>query len=81
MDEGTINWNGSSGKAYKYWIYKIGTQFKDEPGNYVFAKETSPKRWSPVYIGETDSLARRIPNHEKLPCITRNESGINRAAI
>ena len=72
MEERIINWPGSSGKTYQYWIYKIGTPFKDEPGNYIFVKQTSPNKWSPIYIGETDSLARRIPNHEKLPCVERN---------
>ena len=50
--EGTINWPGASGREYKYWIYPIGTTFKDEPGNYVFSKKTSPGQWTPVYIGE-----------------------------
>lgn len=34
-----INWPGKSGEQYQYWIYPIGTAFKEVPGNYVFAKE------------------------------------------
>lgn len=68
----TIMWPGSSGKEYKYWIYAIGTDFNDAPGNYIFAKETSPGRWSPIYIGETKSLKDRLPAHEKLPCVKRH---------
>ncbi len=71
-DQGTINWPGASGREYKHWIYPIGTSFKDEPGNYVFAKETSPGRWTPIYVGETESLRDRLPNHEKLRCVLGN---------
>ena len=67
----TIMWVGASGKKYEYWIYPIGTSFKDSPGNYIFAKETAPDRWTPVYIGETDSLKDRLSNHEKMPCVKR----------
>jgi hypothetical protein len=65
-------WPGASGKEYKYWIHQIGTTFKDEPGNYVFAKETSPGKWTPIYIGETESLEDRHANHEKMPCVKRH---------
>ena len=70
--EETINWPGVSGREYKYWIYPIDTNFKDEPGNYIFAKRTASGQWTPVYIGETQSLRERLPNHEKLPCVNRN---------
>lgn len=72
MAEEIIYWTGASGKKYKYLIYKIGTSFKDCPGNYIFAKETSPGSWKPLYIGETENLRDRLSDHEKMPCITRN---------
>jgi hypothetical protein len=75
--EGAIMWPGVSGKKYKYWIYPIGEPFIAEPGNYIFAKETSPRKWTAVYVGETDNLGRRLNNpdsHEKMPCI-RNYGG------
>lgn len=65
-------WAGASSKEYKYWIYPIGTTFKDSPGNYIYAKEASPGQWTPIYIGETESLQDRLPDHEKLPCVKRN---------
>jgi len=73
-DERTIMWSGISGEKYKYWITPIGTSFRAEPGNYIFAKETSPNTWTAIYIGETDNLDRRLSNpddHEKLPCVRR----------
>ena len=72
--EGTINWPGASGREYRYWIFRIETGFKDEPGNYIYAKQTPSGQWTPVYIGETQSLRDRLPNHEKLPCVRRNGS-------
>ncbi len=72
MAELTIMWTGASGTKYKYRIYPIGTTFKNVPGNYIFAKESSPGHWSPVYIGETESLKDRLSNHEKMPCVQRH---------
>lgn len=68
----TIDWSGQSGTNYKYWIYPIGTSFKDSPGNYIYSKETKPGYWSPVYIGQTNSLQNRLSNHEKESCSKRN---------
>lgn len=67
-----INWEGASGRTYGYWIYPIGTVFKDEPGNYIYAKETQPGYWHPLYIGQTSSLAQRLANHEKEACARTN---------
>jgi hypothetical protein len=68
----TILWPGISGKGYKYWIYSLGTELKEEAGNYVFAKETSPNKWSPCYFGQTENLNRRLGDHEKEACAKRN---------
>lgn len=74
VEERTIMWSGISGEKYKYWISLVGTSFKAEPGNYIFAKETSPQTWEAIYVGETDNLDRRLSNpnnHEKMPCVRR----------
>ena len=71
-DERTIMWLGISGNQYKYWISPIGSSFKPVAGNYIFAKETSPSKWTAIYVGETDNLARRLSDHEKLLCVRRN---------
>jgi hypothetical protein len=65
-------WVGASGKNYEYEIYSMNTTWNDVPGNYIFAKETSPHRWVAVYIGETESFKDRLPNHNELSCIQRN---------
>jgi len=72
-DELTIMWDGISGKEYKYWITPIESTFKPVAGNYIFAKEVEPHKWTPIYIGETDNLEERLTsNHEKMPCVKRN---------
>jgi hypothetical protein len=50
----------------------MGVTFVDEPGNYIFVKETSPNCWIPLCIGETESLKKRLGGHEKLRCVRRN---------
>jgi len=65
-------WTGKSGKEHEYEIFFIDSPWNDVRGNYVFAKESKPRRWEPIYIGETESLKDCIPNHDKLPCIKRN---------
>lgn len=52
----TIIWPGQSDEEYKYWIYPIGSSFKKEPGNYIFAKQTKPNTWSSCYIGQTKNV-------------------------
>ncbi len=68
MSDPSITWQGQSGRTYGYWIHPLGTDFKDEPGNYLYAKETSPGRWQPVYVGQTSSLRDRLADHDKEAC-------------
>ena len=69
-----ILWEGLSGTKYGYWISPIDSSWKQAPGNYIFAKETSPgsNRWLPVYIGQSEDLADRFSHHEKADCAIRN---------
>lgn len=70
----TCTWTGVSGEQYKYWIHEIGSSFKGEAGNYIFAKLNSAGRWEAVYIGETGNLSERFDNHHAMPCIKRNQA-------
>ena len=67
-----IKWRGQSGKQYDYWVYSISTTFKDEPGNYIYAKRNPAGNWQAVYIGETSSLSQRLANHEKEQLVIHN---------
>jgi hypothetical protein len=73
-DAPTIEWEGQSGTKYTYWIYPLGTTFKAEPGNYIFAKESKPNSFSPIYIGETGDLSERFDSHHKQDCIDSNQA-------
>ena len=68
-----IDWEGKSGTKYRYWIYPIGTTFDETTANYIYAKETSPKNWRLIYIGETGDLSdRTLDGHHKEECINDN---------
>ena len=71
MSEQTIMWKGASGTEYKYWIHPLPPNFKPEAGNYIFAEETKPGTYKPIYIGETGDLSERFDDHHALPCIER----------
>jgi len=66
-----VKWQGESGKQYDYWVYPISTTFKDEPGNYIYAKRNAAGSWQPVYIGQTSSLSQRLATHEKEESVIR----------
>lgn len=72
MPDYTIIWEGASGTGYKYWIYPFGTTFSAAPGNYIFAKETKPQTYAPIYIGQTGDLSERFDSHHKMSCIKQN---------
>jgi len=65
----TIDWDGRSGTKYHYWVYDIGTSLKQAAGNYVFASQTEPGRYRPIYVGQTADLSERFENHHQMPCI------------
>ena len=66
-----VKWRGASGKLYDYLAYPIDTTFKDEPGNYIYAKLNPAGNWQAVYIGQTSSLSQRLATHEKEQSIIR----------
>ena len=55
---------GISGR-YRFQLDPIGTSYKDIPGVYMFCKLASNGKWDVVYVGETDSLWRRLTNELK----------------
>jgi excinuclease UvrABC nuclease subunit len=68
-----IYWSGKSGAKYTFWIHPRGTKFTEPcPGIYIYAKETSPHKWSPVYIGQSENINLRLTNHEQQECVDQN---------
>jgi excinuclease UvrABC nuclease subunit len=62
----TVHWPGASGRTYEYWFLDLHGSIKSEPGNYMFVRRLPNGNFSPLYIGQADNLASRIPNHERL---------------
>jgi hypothetical protein len=69
MGEVVIRWSGASGRDYKYWVLDGNVSLKNGPGNYIFAKETSPGNWTAIYVGEADNLKDILSNPDKFPAI------------
>lgn len=59
-----IDWKGKSGSVYRYWLVDMTKPFFALPGNYVFAKQVVPGKFSPLYFGETGDFSSRMPTHE-----------------
>ena len=73
MAQKRYRWRGQSEKEYIYAIYERDADWNDVPGNYIFAKETSPGTWTAVYVGETMSFKNRpMSNHPETACALRN---------
>jgi hypothetical protein len=65
--------------SYKFEVYSADTSFNDVGAVYIFTKRTVGSDGKGthefLYIGQTESLRDRIPNHEKWECATFN--GVN----
>ncbi len=64
--------------SYIFEVYPSDETFDAVGAVYIFTKRTvddsGKGSHSFLYIGETGSLADRIPNHEKWPCVEQNEA-------
>ncbi|MGQ0428412.1 MAG: hypothetical protein ACT4UQ_00525 [Gammaproteobacteria bacterium] len=73
-DPGIYLWTGASGQKYRYTVYMFGTVFGPGPANYIFARETRPGHYLPVYIGHTEDLSAPFENHPAMQCIKLNRA-------
>ena len=79
-----VTFTGASGRKYQFEAYPLNTPFRNVGGVYIF---TSGSRYTPIYVGKTQSLASRIPGHNKIPCLRRHRvnaicvRGENRASF
>ena len=68
-----IYWKDKSGISHRFWIYPRGTKFNQPcPGIYIYARETSPHKWVPIYIEQTENVNIRLANHEQRECVDHN---------
>jgi len=67
-----IYWKDKSRTSHRFWIYPRGTKFNEPcPGIYIYARETSPHKWIPIYIGQTENVNVGLTDHEQ-ECVYRN---------
>ena len=63
MANEVVTWLG-----YDFKVWKAdAVRWNDVPGVYIFAGLNSQGHWTPVYVGQTESLVDRLPSHEKWP--------------
>ena len=48
----------------------VGAHWPVDPGLYVFAGEDLGG-WFPIYVGQSDSFCKRLPNHDKWQAATQ----------
>jgi len=63
----TVDWNGKSGTAYRYWSVDNLTAagLQAVAGNYAFVKQLPNGNFIPLYFGIAESLRDRLPNHDR----------------
>ncbi len=72
---GEYTFVGHSRTRYVFEVYPVDTNFKDGfAAVYIFSRGINIHTQIPVYIGETDKLGICIRNHEKWPCVRRNDA-------
>lgn len=62
MTPPTHAWSG-----YEFQVHRPDVSWNQVAGVYVFAAPLGRGRWKALYVGETGSLANRIPDHERWP--------------
>ncbi len=65
--------------GYDFKVYPADATFNDVGAVYIFTKRivdsNNKGAHTLLYIGQTESLQDRIPNHEKWSCV--NNNGVN----
>lgn len=51
--------------SYDFDVYLQNGAWNDVAGIYIFSYQTQGGSWFAVYVGQTESFANRIPNHER----------------
>jgi hypothetical protein len=57
-----IYWVGASGTCYQFQLDPIGSNYRPIEGVYIFCKQAWNGNYDASYVGETDSLWRRLTN-------------------
>lgn len=61
-----IDWEGMSGKTYRYFFLNLSLPIEDVAVNYAFVKHAGDNMFRPLYFGESTTAPDRIGiGHEK----------------
>ena len=74
----TVTWTGKTGQKYQFTAYTLTATLPNSGGVYIFTKQDG-NQYNSLYIGQTNHLPTRIPNHEKWDCVRRH--GVNTLCI
>ena len=55
-----VTWGG-----HEFSVHQHGENWSAVAGLYIFAAKNSEGKWFPLYIGQAESLAERLPTHER----------------
>ena len=65
------NWPLGNGQQLEFTAYGDNKGWSNASGLYIFAYRNG-SNWYAVYVGQTDNLSSRLPNHERLNEAIRN---------
>jgi excinuclease UvrABC nuclease subunit len=51
--------------SHYFSVHQHNENWNNVGGIYIFTGLTQQNQWAPLYIGQTDSLSNRIPQHEQ----------------
>lgn len=51
--------------THAFSVHQQGDNWNEVPGLYIFTGRNAAGQWVALYVGQADSLAGRIPNHER----------------
>lgn len=57
-----VTWLG-----YEFTVYATNTTWNPVPGVYMFCGLNARNQWITLYVGQAESLAVRLPTHERWP--------------
>lgn len=61
----TCQWPKDNESFVEFDIYDLNTTWNRVAGVYIFTYFNG-QNWFPLYVGQTDNFADRIPNHERM---------------
>lgn len=62
----TCGWAVGPTETIDFEVFDKNDGWAEQPGLYIFACQQGDD-WRALYIGQADSLAARLPQHERLP--------------